>query len=114
MIGGICLDTCHAFASGYDLSTERGLSEFTVEIESCVGIDAVKLIHLNDSRKGCGSRIDRHEHIGRGLIGKEGLRKLVNHPAFSSIPLILETPKKNEMDDPANLEIVRSFIEAAE
>jgi deoxyribonuclease-4 len=113
-IGGVCLDTCHAFASGYDLLTEGGLSEFTIEIERCVGIDAVKLIHLNDSRKGCGSKVDRHEHIGKGLIGKEGLRRFVNYPAFGSIPLILETPKKNEMDDPGNLKIVRSFLENAE
>jgi deoxyribonuclease-4 len=114
VIGGICLDTCHAFASGYDLSTERGLSEFIMEIERCVGSDAVKLIHLNDSRRGCGSKVDRHEHIGKGLIGQEGLRRLVNHPAFGSVPLVLETPKKNEMDDPSNLKIVRSFIEDAE
>jgi len=108
VIGGICLDTCHAFASGYDLSTERGLSEFTVEIESCVGIDAVKLIHLNDSRKGCGARVDRHEHIGMGKIGEAGFRNIL-HSRLGQLPLILETPIDRRRNEIGNLEKVREL-----
>ena len=111
-IGGVCLDTCHAFAAGYNLLTEEGLSEFTREIEHYLGTDAVKLIHLNDSKRSYGSKVDRHEHIGKGYIGEEGLRRFVTHPAFGPIPLILETPKKSEMDDQRNLRTVRRFLMA--
>jgi len=68
VIGGVCLDTCHAFAAGYDVSTEEGVSELTREIQYYLGTHAVKLIHLNDSKKGHGSKVDRHEHIGEGYI----------------------------------------------
>jgi deoxyribonuclease IV len=110
-IGGVCIDTCHAFAAGYNLLAEDGVSELIREIENYLGIDAVKLIHLNDSKRGYNSKVDRHEHIGKGGIGKAGLKKFVNHPELSSIPLILETPKKSEDDDPRNLRIVRSFFD---
>lgn len=110
LIGGLCIDTCHAFASGYNLTDRDGLSEFVREIETHVGIDAVKLIHLNDSKKDCNSKVDRHEHIGQGRIGKEGLKRFVNHPALKSIPLILETPKKSEDDDIRNLKLVRRWL----
>ena len=111
LIGGLCIDTCHAFASGYDISGQEGLSEFVLEIEKHIGINTVKLIHLNDSRKNCGSKVDRHEHIGQGSIGEQGLKRFVNHPAFKSVPLILETPKKSEDDDARNLSLVKSWLE---
>lgn len=109
-IGGICIDTCHAFAAGYDISRTKGLSEFIREIETFTGLDRVKLIHLNDSKRSLGSRVDRHEHIGRGYIGKEGLKRFINHPAFMGVPLILETPKRDGEDDVRNLKFVRGML----
>lgn len=110
LIAGVCIDTCHAFAAGYDISSEEGLSELVKGVERWLGIDSVKLIHLNDSKKGCNSHVDRHEHIGQGGIGEEGLARLINHPAFRNIPLILETPKKSEEDDLRNLKVVRDLL----
>ena len=110
LIFGITLDTCHAFASGYDIRKSEGLASLADEIENSIGLDRVKLVHLNDAKKGLDSRVDRHWHIGEGEIGLDGLRNFVNHPAFIDIPLILETPKKSEEDDPRNLKIVRSLF----
>ncbi len=110
LIDGVCIDTCHAFAAGYDITNEHGLSELVKEIEAYLGLDSAKLIHLNDSKKGHGSHIDRHEHIGQGGIGRRGLKRFINHPVFKTVPLILETPKKSEEDDPRNLKIVRSLL----
>lgn len=109
-VGGICLDTCHAFQAGYEISKKAGVRGLAEEISAYMGLDKVKLIHLNDSKKGFASRVDRHEHIGNGSIGKDGLKFLINHPAFRSVPLILETPKKSEEDDPRNLEVVRGLL----
>lgn len=110
LIGGICLDTCHAFAAGYDLAKEDGLSKFVEEIDTYIGRNKTKLIHLNDSKKDFNSRVDRHEHIGKGSIGKEAIKRFLRHPAFESVPIILETPKKSESDDPRNLKLVTSFF----
>ncbi|WP_333653793.1 deoxyribonuclease IV [Dissulfurispira sp.] len=110
LIGGVVIDTCHAFAAGYDIKNEKGLSGLIKEIDIYIGFNNVKLVHLNDSKKGYSSHVDRHEHIGHGGIGKEGLKKFINHPAFKTIPLILETPKKSEEDDPRNLKIVRALL----
>lgn len=110
LIGGVVIDTCHAFAAGYDITSEKGMEVLADEIRRYLGIESVKLIHLNDSKKGHGSHVDRHEHIGKGGIGKEGLKKFINHPAFKNIPLILETPKKSEEDDPRNLKIARDLF----
>ncbi len=110
IIGGVCIDTCHAYAAGYDLNNNDGLSEFVNEIDKYLGRNNVKLIHLNDSKKVCNSKVDRHEHIGKGNIGKEALKNFVIHPAFDSIPIILETPKKTDSDDPKNLKVVRRFF----
>ncbi|HMK61159.1 MAG TPA: deoxyribonuclease IV [Dissulfurispiraceae bacterium] len=111
LIAGITLDTCHAFAAGYDIKTSDGLSHLAGQIEKYIGIDKVKLIHLNDARKGLGSGVDRHWHIGEGEIGLDGLKRLINHRDFNNIPLVLETPKKSEEDDPRNLKIVRSMLD---
>ncbi|HMK56124.1 MAG TPA: deoxyribonuclease IV [Dissulfurispiraceae bacterium] len=111
LIAGITLDTCHAFAAGYDVRKSDGLSLLVRDIEKHVGIDRVKLIHLNDAKKGLGSRVDRHWHIGEGEIGLKGLERLVNSRAFRNIPLILETPKKTEEDDPMNLRTVRGMFD---
>ncbi len=110
LIGGVCIDTCHAFAAGYNLASEADLLGFINELERNIGTKAVRLIHLNDSKKVFNSRVDRHEHIGEGHIGITGLNNFVNNSSFRAAPLILETPKKNEEDDPRNLAIVRSFL----
>lgn len=110
LIGGICLDSCHAFAAGYDLANEQSLDAMANDVLRFLGLDAVKLIHLNDAKKGLASGVDRHEHIGEGSIGSEALSRLINHPVFSGVPLVLETPKKTEEDDPRNLALVRKMI----
>lgn len=110
LIGGICLDSCHAFAAGYDLGNEHELNAMAEDIVQLLGPDAVKLIHLNDAKKGLASGVDRHEHLGEGSIGIDALTRLVRHPILSRVPLVLETPKKNEDDDQRNLGIVRKMI----
>lgn len=110
LIAGVCIDTCHAFQAGYDLSVPEGISRLAGEVDKYIGIKSVKLIHLNDSKKDLNGRVDRHEHIGEGTIGAEGLKKFIKHPQFRDIPLILETPKKSEEDDPRNLKTVKVLM----
>lgn len=109
LISGICIDTCHAFSAGYDLRGD-GLYLLLGEIEEYIGFENVRLLHLNDSKGGLGSGIDRHENIGQGKIGLEGFKRLLNQPVLSDIPVILETPRKLEDDDQRNLKIVRNLI----
>jgi deoxyribonuclease-4 len=90
---GVCLDTCHLFAAGYDLATVDGYRKTFEAFEQIVGLDRLKVIHVNDSKKPCGSRVDRHEHIGRGTLGLDAFRRLIGDPRFSSLPMVLETPK---------------------
>ncbi|HHL40232.1 MAG TPA: deoxyribonuclease IV [Deltaproteobacteria bacterium] len=106
---GLCLDTCHAWAAGYPLKTGEDAERLAGEIEAAMGLERVALAHLNDSKGELGSRLDRHEHIGRGAIGEEGLRAFLEHPFFGGVPLVLETPKKDEDDDRRNLETVREL-----
>ncbi|MCL6642952.1 MAG: deoxyribonuclease IV [Candidatus Bipolaricaulota bacterium] len=106
---GVCIDTCHAFCAGYDLTTPRALDKTLSELERTVGLERVELIHLNDSKFPLGSRRDRHEHIGQGHIGLEGFRLVVNHPALREKPFILETPKDDDSSDPTNVARVRSL-----
>jgi len=108
---GLCLDTAHAYLAGYDIATKEGLEKMLYEIEESAGINLIKLIHLNDAKDKLGSRHDRHEHIGKGNIGLEGLKRIINHPKLRNIPFILETPKKSEDDDNMNLNIVRKLRE---
>ena len=107
----VCIDTCHIFASGYDL---RGRDEYerTIDaIDEHIGIDRVALFHLNDSKKPLSSRIDRHQHIGEGEIGLEGFRNLLNDARFRAVPKLLETPKPVEHEsDRRNLQTLRSLI----
>jgi deoxyribonuclease IV len=110
VLPGICFDTCHAFAAGYDLRSDEIIRKISDDIKKYIGPDVVKLVHLNDSKGDVGSRIDRHEHIGCGKIGEEGLGRFIHHAHFRNIPLILETPKKQETDDPVNLAKVREMI----
>lgn len=109
-IAGICVDTCHAFASGYDLASGEGVERLFGEIETYTGLEKLKLIHLNDSKKPLGSGVDRHEHIGKGFIGINGFKNLLSDKRVSNIPLILETPKKDEDDDRRNLQTVFGIL----
>lgn len=113
LVAGICLDTCHAFAAGYHLSSDKGIDALADDIRKYVGGERVKLIHLNDSKGGVSSCIDRHEHIGKGEIGLQGIRRLLRHPLYSDVPLILETPKKSMDDDIMNLRVVRRLLRTA-
>ncbi|MCL6588979.1 MAG: deoxyribonuclease IV [Firmicutes bacterium] len=108
---GVCFDTCHAFAAGYDLrgptAWERTLTEFT----SWIDLKFLKMFHLNDAMGSIGSHLDRHQHIGEGAIGLEGFKYLVNHPELSKLPGILETPQDRPEDDLRNLAMLRKLME---
>lgn len=110
---GICLDTAHLFASGFPIHTEEGLDETLTQFDRIIGMEHLKAIHLNDSKVAFNSRVDRHEHIGRGHIGLEALRRIATHPRLPHLPFILETPKDAPEDDPRNLATVRNFFKAA-
>ncbi len=103
---GVCFDTCHAFAAGYDISTIEAYSSTFEEFDRIIGLKHLKLFHVNDSKKGCGSKVDRHEHIGLGQIGFEAFRLLFTDTRFIEIDKILETPVDDLRDDPANLKVV--------
>ena len=90
---GVCLDTCHLIASGYDIATPEGYASTFTQFGRLVGFDRLKMFHLNDSKKPLGSRIDRHEHIGEGCLGLEPFRRIVNDRRFRGLPMLLETPK---------------------
>jgi deoxyribonuclease-4 len=90
---GVCLDTCHLLTAGYDLCPEDGYVRTFDEFDRIVGLDRIKVFHLNDSKKPCGSRVDRHEHIGKGCLGLEPFRRLLNDARFARLPMLLETPK---------------------
>ena len=92
---GVCLDTCHLLASGYDLCTEPGYRATFEKFDALIGFDRLKVFHMNDSKKPCMSRVDRHEHIGKGCIGLEPFRRLLNDPRFDHLPMILETEKSD-------------------
>jgi deoxyribonuclease IV len=108
---GICLDTCHVFASGYDIRTSHGWDVMLGEFDRTLGLDRLKVIHVNDSKKDLGSHVDRHEHIGLGRIGLEGFRFLMNDVRLARIPKILETEKSEDMhEDRENMDRLRSLI----
>ncbi len=106
----VCFDTCHAFAAGYDLKSKGGYEKTFSDFGSIVGIDKLKLFHINDSKRELSSKIDRHEHIGKGHIGKDGFRLLMKDDRFSGIPMILETPKGEDLaEDIENLSLLRKL-----
>jgi len=90
---GVCLDTCHLLTAGYDLCSEQGYEAAFRDFDRIVGLQRLALFHLNDSKKPCGSRVDRHEHIGKGCLGLEPFRRLLNDARFAHLPMLLETPK---------------------
>jgi deoxyribonuclease-4 len=108
---GICLDTCHTFAAGYDLRTMTGVKKIVAQLRDTVGLASLHLIHANDSKKGLGCRVDRHEHIGKGQIGLSGFRALLAYPDIRRLPIVLETPKTSDADDLRNLKIVRELAD---
>ena len=108
---GVCFDTSHAFAAGYDLRTPETYEETLSLFDRVVGLQRLKFFHLNDSKRPLASRVDRHEHIGKGEIGLEGFRLLLNDPRFQNHPMVLETPKGKDLkEDKANLKTLRSLI----
>jgi deoxyribonuclease IV len=112
---GICVDTCHILAAGYDIRTSEAYTVTFAAFDRLVGLDRIKVFHVNDSQKGLGSRVDRHTHIGEGEIGIEGFRALVNDARFVDLPMILETPKGEDLaEDIANLAQLRGLIEKRE
>jgi deoxyribonuclease IV len=109
VLKGICLDTCHAFAAGYDIGSRSGLRKMVLEFDKYLGFSEVKLIHLNDSLKPVASRIDRHEKIGEGWIGKEGFRTFLSSLRIKSLPCILEVPVASPEEDRYQLQLVREL-----
>jgi deoxyribonuclease-4 len=110
---GVCIDTCHIFASGYDIRTRDGYERTIEQLDEHVGVANVGAFHLNDSKKPHGSRVDRHEHIGKGLIGVDAFAFVLNDRRFARIPKLIETPKTVETEsDRANIGLLRSLIAA--
>ena len=118
---GVCLDTCHLLTAGYDLCSEEGYRATFREFDRTVGIDRIAVFHLNDSKKPCGSRVDRHEHIGKGCLGLDPFRRLLNDRRFAGRAMLLETPKldtpasrrRSDVDpwDARNLRVLRNLLE---
>jgi deoxyribonuclease-4 len=105
----VCVDTAHAFAAGYDLSTAEAVDSVVAEFDDVVGLDHLQCIHLNDSKHACGTNKDEHAHIGEGHIGVEGMRRIVTHPALEEVPFVLETPTEDGRGFAWNIERVREL-----
>jgi len=108
---GVCLDTAHTFEAGYDLSNKDGIDRTLEKFDQTIRLKRLHLLHLNDSKTPLGSRKDRHWHIGEGYIGLEGFRNLVNHPLLNHLPGIMETPRKDTVEDLKNMKVIRSLVE---
>ena len=106
---GICLDTCHAFAAGYDMQTPEKAQSTLEKFDSAIGFENLKILHLNDSKGGVGCKVDRHEHIGLGHIGEKGLKEVIKFGKNKNIPMILETPIDDRRDDVGNLKKVKEL-----
>ena len=108
---GVCFDTCHAFAAGYDLASAAGYEQAMAEFAREIGFERLFAFHLNDSMKGCGSKVDRHAHIGDGAIGADGFARLVRDERFVDLPMVLETPKGDDGEamDRVNLALLRGL-----
>jgi deoxyribonuclease-4 len=107
----VCFDTCHTYAAGYDTATPEGYADTMAQFDRLIGLERLQCFHFNDSKKGLGSRVDRHEHIGQGALGLNPFRYILNDPRFSRVPKILETPKgDNEEMDEVNLGVLRGLV----
>ena len=119
---GVCLDTCHLLVAGYDICSDAGYQETFRQFGAIVGFSRLKAFHMNDSKKPCASRVDRHEHIGKGCLGLAPFRRIVNDPRFAKLPMLLETPKVDtsqsrrlsDIDplDKVNLDVLRRLIQS--
>lgn len=110
---GVCLDTCHVFAAGYDLRTPEAYEETLATFDRIIGLDRLCVVHFNDCKGPLGGRLDRHEHIGKGQLGLEAFRLFVNDPRFADLPGLLETPKSEDLhEDRENLAVLRSLVQA--
>ncbi len=108
---GICFDTCHAFAAGYDIGTMAGYRKTMSEFDATLGLDRMMAFHLNDSKNAPGSRVDRHEHIGQGTLGLDAFRFILNDRRFASVPKVIETPKQPDLEeDRMNLNVLRGLF----
>ena len=106
---GVCLDTCHMFGAGYDLRTSEALKGTLEKFDETIGLERIKLVHLNDSKGDLGSALDRHEHIGLGKLGLKGFRAILHNKTLRSVPMILETPIDSRRDDLGNLQVTREL-----
>jgi deoxyribonuclease-4 len=108
---GVCFDTCHAFAAGYELRTSEGYEATFRELDDLIGLERLKVMHLNDAKGELGSRLDRHQHIGQGTLGLAPFRMLLNDDRFRGLPMLLETPKGPDyQEDRENLKVLRGLI----
>ncbi len=105
----VCFDTCHAFAAGYDLKDTESVGKTVAKLGEIIGLDLLKVVHVNDSKGKLGSRVDRHEHIGMGCIGEEGFKAILHAEVFRRLPLILETPIDTRRTDLMNLRRIREL-----
>ena len=108
---GVCLDTAHTFAAGYDLANEDGVDRTIEEFDSIIGLDRLVCIHLNDSKHACGTHKDEHAHVGEGEIGETGMRAILNHPDLRDQPFVLETPTEDGKDFAWNIERAKGLRE---
>jgi deoxyribonuclease-4 len=108
---GICIDTCHAFAAGYDLRSNDAVTDFVNQVDEIIGLKYLNLIHLNDVKGNLGSGLDRHEHIGLGSIGYLGIRSILHQPSLRNIPCVCETPVDNRRGDVENIKKVRELAQ---
>ncbi len=109
---GVCLDTAHTFEAGYDIKTKTGLENTIKEIDKLLGLGLVKVIHFNDSISPLGSKVDRHQHLGKGKIGLEAMGRIINHPRLKNAAFIMETPKKTDNDDKRNMSAAKKLIKS--
>lgn len=107
---GVCLDTAHTFESGYDIKTKAGLESTLETFDKLIGLRRIKVVHFNDSLSVLGSHVDRHQHIGKGNIGSEGLKRIINHPKLGKAAFIMETPKNTGKDDKMNIRLVKKMV----
>jgi len=108
----VCFDTCHVFAAGYEIRTPEGYAATMQAFDQHIGLDLLRCFHFNDSKYDLGARKDRHEHIGKGFIGLDGFRYIINDPRFQQVPMILETPKSKDLhEDVENLAVLQSLVE---
>ena len=102
---GVCLDTCHLLAAGYDMVSDAGYQETFASFDRLVGVSRLRVVHGNDSKKPCGSRVDRHEHVGDGCLGLEPFRRLLHDPRFAALPMLIETEKTQRSAKPGTIEL---------